>query len=167
MNMQDVPIEQCWGSHLPSLFAALMATSGAVLEVGAGLWSTPLLRTFCQTARREFVTLEENAEWAERCGSCFVHLDFMGDVLKTIAQGPWSVVFLDHNGHKRAEAAEIFARTAPYIVVHDWGAADIMKPFEPILHLWKHQFVDKRFSPATLTLTNSDELADRVWMEKT
>ncbi len=112
------------------------------------------------------MTVEENKQWAERCDSIFVSLDAMAEVLKGQAFLPWSVVFLDHNGHKRAEAAELFAKSAEYIVVHDWGGEDISKPFESILHLWKHRFVDKRFGPATLTLTNSDEMADRVWLER-
>ena len=164
--MSDLAVEQCYASHLPSLFAAIMATNGSVLEVGAGLWSTPLLRTFCATASRFFCSLESDIAWAEKCGSTHVADADLANILRASACEQWSVVFLDHNGFRRGPDAQLFAASAEYIVVHDWGSEDIMKPFEPFLCLWKHRLVDKRFGPPTLTLTNSDELAERVWIER-
>ena len=64
--MPDYKPEQCWASHLPSLFSCLLATNGPVLEVGAGDWSTPLLRQYCKTAERKFVSIEEDPVWVVR-----------------------------------------------------------------------------------------------------
>jgi hypothetical protein len=153
--------EQCWASHLPALFSCLLATNGAVLEVGAGEWSTPLLRKFCEVAGRLFGTIEEDEEWARKTGSLYVPLSRMTGHLKQSASQPWSVVFLDHNGHRRAADALLFVDSAEYIVIHDYPAPDIFDALE--LSRWKHAIVNKAARPHTLILTQSDELAARLW----
>jgi hypothetical protein len=153
--------EQCWASHLPALFSCLQATNGAVLEVGAGEWSTPLLRKYCEVADRRFATLEESQEWASKTGSVYIPLSIMTEHLALCAKQQWSVVFLDHNGHRRAADALLFVESAEYIVIHDYPAPEIFDSLE--LGRWKHHVVDKRARPWTLVLTQSDELASRLW----
>lgn len=50
-----------YGTHLPALLDALNWTTGPVLEMGAGFWSTPVLHQICFD--RELVTLEPVASW--------------------------------------------------------------------------------------------------------
>ena len=160
--MSDYKPEQCWASHLPALFSCLLATSGAVLEVGAGDWSTSLLRTFCEVAGRTFVSFEEDPVWAAKCGSSYTPPDSMARDLKWMADQPGlSVVFLDHNGHRRAADALLFVDSAEFVVIHDYPSPDIFKNLDE--KRWKHQIVDKRARPWTLVLTQSDELAARLW----
>ena len=162
--MSDYKPEQCWASHLPALFSCLLATSGAVLEVGAGDWSTPLLRKFCAVAGRSFISLEEDEGWANKCGSISVNTPVaMTNTLVSAAtrSGGWSIVFLDHNGHRRATDALLFVDSAEYVVIHDYPSPDIFKDMDE--KRWKHQIVDKRARPWTLVLTQSDELAARLW----
>jgi len=162
--MSDYKPEQCWASHLPALFSCLLATSGAVLEVGAGDWSTPLLRKFCEVAGREFISLEEDQAWAVKCGSMYCSaatLDRYLGGLGGLNTNPWSIVFLDHNGHRRAADALLFVDSAEYVVIHDYPSPDIFKALDE--KRWKHQIVDKRARPWTLVLTQSDELAARLW----
>jgi hypothetical protein len=159
--MSNYKPEQCWASHLPALFSCLLATSGTVLEVGAGDWSTPLLRKFCDIGGRAFTSIEEDPAWATRTGSRHVPLSKMTDVLRSYAMSRWSVVFLDHNGHVRTEHALLFVDTAEYVVIHDYPSPDIFDKLEA--SRWKHQIVDKRARPWTLVLTQSDELAARMW----
>jgi hypothetical protein len=157
--MSDYKPEQCWASHLPALFSCLLATSGRVLEVGAGDWSTQLLRKFCEVGGRSFTSIEEDPAWAARTGSQHVPLSSMTGWL--CESGPWSVVFLDHNGHVRAEHALLFVDSAEYVVIHDYPSPDIFDKLD--LSKWKHHIVDKRARPWTLVLTQSDELAARLW----
>ena len=153
--------EQCWASHLPALFSCLLATNGAVLEVGAGDWSTPLLRKYCETAGREFYSFEEDQQWAAKMGSEWHQGRALTDFLRAKANAPWSVVFLDHDGHRRAKDALLFVDSAEYIVVHDYPSPDIFDKFE--LDKWKHIIVDKRARPWTLVLTQHDHLKERMW----
>lgn len=153
--------EQCWASHLPALFSCLLATNGAVLEVGAGDWSTPLLRKFCEVAGRQFWTAEENQVWAAKVNSAYMPLSEMTKFLTSKSTEYWSVVFLDHNGHRRAADALLFVDSAEYIVIHDYPAPEIFDSLD--LSRWKHHIVDKRVRPWTLVLTQSDELKERLW----
>lgn len=153
--------EQCWASHLPALFSCLLATSGDALEVGAGDWSTPLLRKFCEVAGRGFASFEEDPQWAMKCGSAYASDKYLDQRLRDAAASPWSVVFLDHNGHRRAEDALLFVDSAEYIVIHDYPAPEIFDKLQ--LDRWKHHIVDKRARPWTLVLTQSDELKERLW----
>lgn len=160
--MSEYKPEQCWASHLPALFSCLLATSGAVLEVGAGDWSTPLLRKFCEVSDRYFKSYEEDPVWAGKTGSIHCEPSDMTRVLADwAADRKWSVVFLDHNGHRRAADALLFVDSAEYVVIHDYPSPDIFKALDE--KRWKHQIVDKRARPWTLVLTQSDELAARLW----
>ena len=146
---------QEWGSHLPSLLAALLATDGPILEVGAGLWSTPMLTAFSVASGRHFLSLEEDPLWAHRTGSEKAIYD---RDLPSLAQQRWSVVFLDHSpGPRRAEDAFLFRETAEIIVMHDY-ADDIEAAFRATLKhwpdfdiYWRFDLAD-RFLPRTLTL---------------
>lgn len=159
--MSDNKPEQCWASHLPALFSCLLATGGAVLEVGAGDWSTPLLRKFCEVGDRFFQSFEEDPAWADRTVSVYCPLPQMTETLRNCASEHWSVVFLDHNGHVRAEHALLFVDSAEYIVIHDYPSPDIFDKLD--LSRWKHHIIDKRARPWTLVLTQSDDLKERLW----
>lgn len=160
-QMSDNKPEQCWASHLPALFSCLLATSGAVLEVGAGDWSTQLLRTYCHVAGRNFRSIEEDEQWSIKAGSQYVPLSAMTEWLQRAANAKWSVVFLDHNGHRRAADALLFVDSAEYIVIHDYPSPDIFDKLD--LSRWKHHIVDKRARPWTLVLTQSEDLKERLW----
>ena len=53
------------GSHLPILLRAMKATTGPVLELGAGIYSTPILHALCQIEGRKLVTYESDPEFFE------------------------------------------------------------------------------------------------------
>jgi uncharacterized protein YqjF (DUF2071 family) len=150
-----------WASHLPALFSCLLATSGPVLEVGSGEWSTPLLRKYCEVAGRFFQSFEEDPAWAMKTVSAYCPLSQMTTTLRNCASEKWSIVFLDHNGHRRAADALLFVDSAEYIVIHDYPAPEIFDSLE--LDRWKYHIVDKRARPWTLVLTQSNELASRLW----
>lgn len=161
-SVPDYKPEQCWASHLPSLFSCLLATNGAVLEVGAGDWSTPLLRQYCKTAGRKFISIEEDHVWATKHGSfCYADVELTKALELCAKEREWSVVFLDHNGFRRASDALLFVDRAEYIVVHDFPSPDIFKDFPT--ERWKHQIVDRRARPWTLVLTQHDHLKERMW----
>lgn len=52
-----------YGSHLPVLMEFVNATTGKVLELGCGLYSTPYLYWF---AGDRFVSYETDSEWHDR-----------------------------------------------------------------------------------------------------
>ena len=139
-----------WATYLPSLTSCLLATKGAVLEVGMGNFSTPMLRNFCRAADRQLVHVEDNFEWSGK----FDTLSVSYDILSELAKMPWSVIFLDHSpGSRRAQDALLFKDTAEFIVVHDFESEDVWSGFTDIIGPnWNYVQIDKRFKPWTLTL---------------
>lgn len=146
-----------WGSHLVPLMACVCATRGAVLEVGTGNWSTPVLHTYCIAAGRKLVSVDEDRNWIDQYKRMQVCEHYVGsceyDVfLPEAASDKWSVVFLDHSpGQRRAADALLFRDCATYILVHDYSGAEIADAFAPILDRWPFRAVAK-FSPSTLVL---------------
>ena len=141
------------------LMACVCATRGAVLEVGAGNWSTPVLHAYCIAAGRKLVSVDEDKGWIERYYPMRVCEHSVEAVkydafLPEAAKEQWSVVFLDQSpGHRRAADAMLFRDSATYILVHDYSGAEIASAFEPILDRWPYLAVAK-FSPTTLILGN-------------
>lgn len=148
-----------WGSFMVPLTACLAATSGPVLEVGIGEWSTPFLTRYCLAAGRKLLSVDEDPEWIElfksyAVGSHVVERVRYDVFLPEAAKQDWSVVFLDQSpgGKCRADAAMMFRNTAEYIVSHDF-AGDQIAPIEAVMENWTYCAV-AYFSPRSLVLSN-------------
>lgn len=143
-----MPVDKAYMTHLPTLFAALLATDGAVLELGAGFVSTPLLRTFCAAANRHFISLDDDLNWALACSS--VHCrDYF--TLPVYVESCWSVVFIDNApASRRAADALLFRQSAEFVVIHDWESPEI-----GFAHPWPYSRVDRR-QPQTIVLSNKE-----------
>lgn len=55
--------EVAWTSWLPALGYALGASTGPVLEIGVGHFSTPFLHEYCHAAGRALYSLETDRDW--------------------------------------------------------------------------------------------------------
>ena len=143
-------IDQRYLTHLPALFAALLATDGPVLEIGAGPGSTPLLRNYCGAAGKTLISVDDNPAYVLEPITLLVNYD---EYLPTLAGMKWGVVFVDHApATRRAADAHLFRNSADYVVIHDWESPEIR--FEP---LWKYSRIDGR-DPQTITLSETREI---------
>jgi len=148
-----------WGSHLVPLMACITATRGAVLEVGVGYWSTPLLHAYCAAAGRTLVSIDEDKAWVERFKEYHIgrhevsHANY-DQRLAELAARQWSVVFLDGSpGHRRADQAMLFRESANLIVIHDYSGQEVSFPFRAVKDKWPYRAVAE-FSPSCLVLGN-------------
>jgi hypothetical protein len=113
-----------YSTHQPPLAACVMATQGPVLEIGAGLYSTPLLHALCGAAGRALVTVEADARWAGRFKALeapwhrVVAQDLPGTP-EPLADTPWSVVLVDGTTLSRRPWLATLANAAELLVVHD------------------------------------------------
>lgn len=114
-------------SYRPLLAAVVHGTTGPVLELGAGRWSTPLLAELCGP-QRAFLSIETDATWAMAAAlaapSALVLRAATWDAalswLDTIGPPQWGVVFVDLSpGHDRRRAVERLRARAQVVVVHD------------------------------------------------
>jgi len=102
-------------THLEALVWAVASTSGPVLEVGGGFYSTPVLAGFARAGRQ--VWCEESdpswrAELESRWGE---HVSFV----ENAPEEPWAVVLVDHRPPEaRAEMVNRHKGRA-VVVVHD------------------------------------------------
>jgi len=120
-----------WGSHLPALLACLGATTGPVLEIGVGHFSTPALHAYCGARNRKLVSWEQDEYWLrhfKRIYECDWHVFLNGpylgftDITKAMTPKGWGVAFIDHSpgGQCRADAFVALIQESDYVVVHDY-----------------------------------------------
>lgn len=130
-----------WGSHMPALLAAIGSTTGDVLEIGVGHFSTPQLHYLCGAMGRRLVSIEQNKEWYEPFATKYSsenHTFYQGEypnILPSMVKLPWwnwSVVFIDHSpgGKSRSDVFSLFIDISEYVVVHDYHLEneDAIKP---------------------------------------
>lgn len=119
---------ELYGSHLTVLSRIMEKTHGNVLELGMGLYSTPLLHTLCALQNRKLVSydcdhewFDENKKWASKLHEVkFVKFEeWAAADFDTIGKH-WSVAFVDHKPAKRRkDDIKRLANIATFVVIHD------------------------------------------------
>ena len=127
--MSEDPRMDDWATHVPALAACLAATHGPVLEVGAGIWSTPILHAACAPTRRHLLTMEGKPEWLAR----FLPMATPWHELRAVADWPswtvpcspqqpngrWSLAFVDHGFAPRGPVVDRLRGHADIVIMHD------------------------------------------------
>lgn len=115
-----------YGTHLAPLIQAMSRTTGPVVELGMGLFSTPFLHYACQNAGRALTSYENDASYAEfftrygydTAGGHDIHV--VSDWSEAMLERPWDVALVDHSpSQRRIVDIERLANHARYIVIHD------------------------------------------------
>jgi hypothetical protein len=148
-----------WSIHVPALAATVAATTGPVLELGCGLYSTPLLHLLC--ADRLLVSVEQDPGWASRFedlrvpGRHELVLTRSWEDLAWLERVAWDVVFVDHAPARRRVVDLARLRSAArFLVVHD-TEADEQYGWEPLLSSFAHRADDRRARPWTTVVSDS------------
>lgn len=151
-----------YSTFLPALVHALGRTSGPVLEIGCGRFSTTILHLLCAN-RRQLVSLENNAGWHSQftdLASDDHELRLVGDWSECPEiDRPWSVALVDHEPRqRRGPDLERLRRAGTKIcVVHD---AEDGNYFGPFFDAWTHVRVDKMLFPWTALCSMTDSLKE-------
>jgi len=115
-------------THQPVLYAAMMNSSGPVLELGCGEGSTPLLHELCEQQGRRLITIDNNREWFDKYHSeyaterhQFIFADNWIEVLTDDRLDmSWGVVFVDQSPWEaRHLSIRLFGDSTQYLVLHD------------------------------------------------
>lgn len=137
-----------WSSFFPILIKAVQNTDGPVLELGSGLFSTPLLHWLCAKQGRKLVTYtdqQEDYKFARKFRTETHEVNFVTDWDKAeFDKTKWSVVLVDHTDKRRAKDAIRLKNSAQYIILHDtqekswqqFGYQKLWSKFKNIYH-WK------------------------------
>jgi hypothetical protein len=107
-----------YATHLPALLEMVCSTSGPVLEIGCGHYSTPILHAVLKPSGRALVSIESKLDWLRQ----FIHLQsehhqLIHSTRLAECDRQWSVVFVD--GLDRVSMIQRFRDKAEFIVVHD------------------------------------------------
>lgn len=110
------------GSHLPVLIKLLSITTGPVLEMGGGMYSTPFLHWACYESKRRLVTLENNPHFMRFLGafqSDYHDVRLVKDYAEADLSEPWAVAFVDHAPDEKRYLDILRLTHAEYVVAHD------------------------------------------------
>lgn len=136
-----------YGTHLPCLIKAMEKTTGDVLELGLGVFSTPYLHYQCILSKRKLVSYENYEVWFNFFAKKYGYQDeyhellLVGDYKDAKIDRPWDVVLIDQSPDtNRAEAVQRLADKAKYIIIHDSGHRfDKQYGYDKIYPLFKYR----------------------------
>jgi len=152
------------GSHLPVLMEAVRRTSGPILELGCGLYSTNPLHWHCFLPKRKLVTYENNEEFfgfLKRYESDYHEVHCISDWDAIDISCPWSVAFIDHQPGTRRGVELARLAHAEYVVCHDTESRNDHKyGFSDAANLYKYQFKHTGAYPHTTVFSNVHDVSN-------
>lgn len=162
-----------YSTFLPVLMEVMNRTTGDVLELGPGVFSTPYLHWICRKQQRYLLTLENHEMWfnfvrkyyqtgkGKPFRHRFVFMKNWDDAEKLINK-QWDVVLVDHSpSERRIEEIRKLSHLAKYIIIHD--ADDFQERnyhYSKIYSLFKYRYDFREVEPGTTVLSNFVDLTD-------
>jgi len=155
-----------WGSHIPILIKVLDISEGPVLELGMGVFSTPLLHSLCADKKRLLVSCESDKNYFDAHAAFATNMHKIEFVKNwdniDIENTRWGVAFVDHAPDKR-RIVEVrrLANLADYVIIHDSnGRYDSFFHYKLIYPLFKYRYEYGKAMPHTTVLSNFKDLSN-------
>ena len=157
--MNFTPDYRRWGTHLPLLRWAVENTSGAVLELGAGNYSTPYLSSVAKRGR-SVMTVEYDYGWRMASEEKYASANHEFRYHMPM-QGLFDVVLVDQGPKRRRGSIEYLRPRVRYFVVHDTEPEEEMRyELAPVLESFRYRFDDRlEDMPQTTIVSDTDEIA--------
>jgi hypothetical protein len=157
-----------YGSHLPVLIKIVSITTGSIVEFGSGINSTIFLHWVCHSTGRKLLTLESEWEYHKHFRRLRCDYHTLGHVKRwndKLAEGKWSVVFIDHHPKEhRKNASELRSHDAirfvdsEYVIMHDSNHYDYSKVYPH----FKYKYEYTKATPNTVVLSNVHDLSSLI-----
>lgn len=152
-----------WSSHMAMLIKTIMLTDKPVLEIGSGLFSTPLMHWLCKMRGLKLVTyenIEEYYKFAKGFQSPNHRIKFVKDWNEIDLKTHWGVVLIDHHpSEQRGLDAIRLKDKADYLVLHDSEKPEFYN-YEQAYPHFKYKFDWKECKPWTTVLSNFKDLSN-------
>lgn len=114
---------------MPALIALMSKTSGSVMEMGTGIYSTPFLHWACHAKKRELISYEDNREYFrsfQEYQDGFHKIFLVDDFGEIILSKHFDLIFMDHFPQDdRKSQLERLINDANYVLVHDVTPGDL------------------------------------------
>lgn len=150
-----------YGTHLQPLLLAVFNTTGPVIELGAGDYSTTILHEVCKQLGRQLFTYENDPEWL----SGFADLASADHKLvqigawKQVPAVPCGVLLVDHApAERRVVEIARFRDLAQIQVVHDTDKMDHYG-YAPAFAPFRYRATYERYLKTTTLLSNQIDVA--------
>lgn len=152
-----------WGSHIPILIKVFEHTKGDILELGMGVYSTPLLFWLCVDSGRKLVSYDNNEKYFDMVGrnNNPLHESHLITDWNTIdIEKNWDIVFIDTEPmDMRAKLTKRVAKLATFIILHDTQPKEeIYYHYEDIYPMFRNRYDYIKFKPYTTVLSNFESL---------
>jgi len=152
-----------WSSHYPILVKVLENTSGDVLELGMGPFSTPLMHWLCEDQKRILHSYDNDLKYMSlnRHFETPTHKIFCLEDWNTAdIDREWGVAFIDHKPAKRRrDEIKRLHKLAKIVIVHDTDPeTDKFYRYNGPFSMYKYRYDYKLVSPNTTVLSNFDDL---------
>jgi hypothetical protein len=166
----NINVSMRYSTFLPMLLEAMERTRGDVLELGAGVFSTPILHWMCEKQKRNLLTIESDRKWyiftrqyLRSPYHKFLYVANWDDADSSINKD-WSVALIDHSpSGRRITEIKKLANLAKYLIVHDtdpWKEREFH--YSQIYPLFKYKFDFNLVDHQTVVLSNFFPL-DNFW----
>lgn len=150
-------------THMPMLIKVVQMSEGPILEIGSGLFSTPLLHWLCHEKGRKLITYENNQDYfkfAKGFQSRNHRIRFIKDWNEIDARTHWGVVLIDHEPVEQRHLDILRLKDkADYIVIHDTEKEDSWE-FKNIWSHFKYRYTWKGCVPWTTVVSNFKDLSN-------
>jgi hypothetical protein len=167
--------EQCnaTATHAPVTAAMIQRTTGPVLEVGVGHFSTPFFHFMCQ-GDRELVSVDTDDAWIDFIQQRFnspnhryyctdlelISEKFFGD--PGYKDKRWGLAFVDCSPETdRRVCIELLRTRADYIVVHDSEPLATVYLWGDLFNSFKYQFYYDTYHNGTTVISDVKEIPIR------
>ncbi len=158
-----------YATHIAALMKVLSKTDGDVLEMGMGVFSTPLLHHICTLSKRNLVSYDGDKSWVDWAKKYNYENDYHKIYYveywsESDIEKPWDVALIDHSpDYRRKIDIKRLANHAKYVVVHDAnGRYDKIYHYYEVFPLFKYKKDWTKDSPHTSVLSNFVDLKN-LW----
>lgn len=152
-----------YGTHLAPLIQAVNKTTGDILEMGIGIFSTPYLHYQALISRRHLTSYDNERGWVNRFANSinsghmyqgpYHELIYVQNWDDAKIEKPWDVALIDHSpSERRIVDIKRLVNLAKYIIIHDTDPRkDREYHYSEIYPLFKYKAVwDKDANPAAV-----------------
>ena len=152
-----------YSTHNGMLVKTLFNSKGIVIELGGGMFSTPLLHWLCKMLDRELITYEQEPNYYsfERQFQSRQHrIRFVDNWDNIPIPKHCGMVFVDHHPPERRMIETLrFKDVADYIVIHDTERVSREYNRPEVFEQFKYRYDWKACKPWTSVVSNFKDLS--------
>lgn len=159
----EIRLNKNFTTHLPMLLKCVKNTTGPVMELGGGYFSTPVLHWMCGEERRFLLTYDDDEKYfpfIKGFTSRRHRIKLIKDWNDIELKIHWSVVLVDHGNSMQQRVNTILKikDSADYIVVHDTDHREFKPLLEDLYKNFKYVYNWDGCSPRTSVLSNFKDI---------